>query len=107
MRLTNGWGLWTAIAGAILVVIGSSGEWVTAGSESVSGLSRDGAITAVTAVVAILILALAHIRRWALITSGVIVIGAIGLNACLEPVAAEEAASRPIMPPKPPPTPPS
>lgn len=149
MRLTNGWGLWTAIAGAILVVIGSSGDWVTAGNESVSGLSRDGAITAVAAVVAILILALAHTKRWALITGGilgglclligiidvgdvtgteevfgpdlevgwglwlttiaggVIVIGVIGLNACLEPTAAEEVASRPAVPPKPPPTPPS
>jgi hypothetical protein len=149
MRLTSRWGLWTAIAGAVLVAIGSSGDWVVAGGESVSGLSRDGAITAVAAIAAILILALAHTKRWALITSGVlgglclligivdvgdvtgteevfgpdlevgwglwlttiaggvIVIGAIGLNACLEPAGAEVAPSLPTTPPKPlPPMPP-
>jgi hypothetical protein len=37
------------------------------------------------------------------IAAGVIVIGAIGLNACLEPVGTEAKPSRPTTPPKPPP----
>jgi hypothetical protein len=144
MRLSSAWGLWTAIAGGVLVVIGSNGTWVTAGSESVGGLSRDGAITLVLGIATILILALAHTKRWALITAGALgalclligiidigdvtgteeafgpdlevgwglwlttiasgatVIGAIGLNACLEPVEPAAAASRPTTPPKPP-----
>jgi hypothetical protein len=145
MRLTNPWGLWTGIAGGVLAAIGSGGTWIVAGGETWGGLSRDGVLTVILAIAAIVILALANTKRWALITTGIlgglcvligivdvgdisnradeygidahagwglwltllsggaIVIGAIGLNACLEPAEAAATPAPPAMPPKPPP----